>query len=1395
MAASTREHNVWLSLLEISGPFLSNRVLEDEFHEGLDAADPELNKLLRAVYDVWLTSQDKRPPDSAEHSRWVLYVLAYILGMPLLRVDDHDPQAVGLKRGPALSQYRVYLPEHRAELSPAYALFVRNTTPSLLIQEYNRDQKLDESIEHETWHASPATRMETLLQATKVPLGLVTNGEQWMLVHTLPNITTSFVTWHAHLWLEEPITLQAFRSLLHLHRFASLAAEKSLLALLEKSADDQQEVTIELGKQVRQAVEVWLQALNRINKATLERTFLYRLNEASIYEAALTVMMRLVFLLYAEERRLLPLGTSQLYDQNYAASTLLQQLRERASKQADTYMEKRFDAWSRLLTLFRIVYNGVEHQDLSLRAYGGDLFDPDRFPFLEGRAPYTSWQEDDNDPLPIDNRTVMHLLEALQLLRTGGSREARRLSFRALDVEQIGHVYEGLLDHTAKRAIEPLLSLKGKQHSSAEVALATLETAREQKGEDGLLDLLEKETERQRSTLKKELAQDPDIFEQKKLRAACENDEALFQRVLPYTGLLRHDSFGFPLVILPGFIYMTQGSDRRSTGTHYTPRTLTVPMVRYTLEPLVYTGPAEGWEVDRWQLRSAGEILGLKICDMAVGSGAFLVQSCRYLAEHLMEAWEAAAEKYPGMPQIAPEGLPSEGADGETLLPIDAEERRALAQRIIAERCLYGVDKNHLAIEMAKLSLWLITLSKDLPFTFLNHALREGDSLLGVSDINQFKRWSTQTQQDKPETLRFVEMGIEDALKMAQKLRSEIRRLPDNTAQDLKVKKRKLQQVDEATELVKLGADLFTLLNQLEYTQEKYPTLPNELEYLLLVNTYQEAHQGYNDIERHKTVMVFEEMRDKVNKLLGERDPFHWPLEFPETFVQTLDEPGFDALLSNPPFQGGKRITGTLETDYREYLVKHLAYGKRGNADLCAYFFLRATSLVRIGGQSAMLATNSIAQGDTREVGLDQIASMGWTIPRAVHSLKWPGSAALEVAYVWLRHGRWQGEYILDDKPVKAITPFLTPQGRMQGKPYTLVANRDRSFQGSIVLGMGFVLKPEEAQELIEKDSYNRDVVFPYLNGEDLNSRPDQSPSRWVINFHDWPLKQAENYTDCMRIVREKVKPGRDLLEMKTDASAKGYAKLWWLYGRRGIDLYRAIAQMERVLVIALTSRTCAFAFAPSNIVFSHATGVFAFDKACYLAFLQSSFHVSWTFNYGSSMKGDLRYTPSDCFENFPFPENLQELNTIGEEYDQHRQSIMLSRQEGLTQTYNRFHNPHETASDIVRLRELHREMDEAVAKAYGWEDLDLGHGFHETRQGIRYTISEEARNEVLGRLLTLNHERYEEEVKAGLHDKGAKKGKGAAAKAKARGKGKDGNVVREETAYGLVEQGKLLLE
>jgi hypothetical protein len=380
---------------------------------------------------------------------------------------------------------------------------------------------------------------------------------------------------------------------------------------------------------------------------------------------------------------------------------------------------------------------------------------------------------------------------------------------------------------------------------------------------------------------------------------------------------------------------------------------------------------------------------------------------------------------------------------------------------------------------------------------------------------------------------------------------------------------------------------------------------------------------------------------------------------------------------------------------------------------------------------------------------LDQLFIDGCVFPRAVQSRAWPGVASLEVAHVWVRRGSWQGDYFLEDHTVPGITSFLTPLGTVTGKPYRVKANERKSFQGSTVLGMGFVLDMEEAQRLIEKDACNKEVLFPYLNGEDLNSRCDQSSSRWVINFFDWPIERAKQYPDCFQIVEEKVKPEREANKYSKTAREK-----WWLYERTRPELYRTITGMQRVLVVSLVTHHVGLAFVPASQVFAHRLAVYPLDGSECLALLQSNFHEPWARAYSSSLETRINYSPTDCFETFPFPEELSSLSVIGRRYDTDRRQTMLAREEGLTKTYNRFHDPEETSADIQKLRQLHVEMDNAVAAAYGWTDLVLDHGFHETKQGVRYTISEPARREVLARLLKLNHERYAEEVEQGLHEK-----------------------------------------
>lgn len=250
-----------------------------------------------------------------------------------------------------------------------------------------------------------------------------------------------------------------------------------------------------------------------------------------------------------------------------------------------------------------------------------------------------------------------------------------------------------------------------------------------------------------------------------------------------------------------------------------------------------------------------------------------------------------------------------------------------------------------------------------------------------------------------------------------------------------------------------------------------------------------------------------------------------------------------------------------MGAQYRDYLVEPIGDGAPGSVDLCAYVFLRVRDLLRSGGQFGMLATNTIAWGNTREVGLDQLVQMDHTIPCAVTSPEWPGAANPEVFHVWVHRGKRNPVYSLDEQPVQGITPSLCPPGKVQGTPYCLVAHLRRSFIHPYVLGLGVVLSPEEAHALIEKDLCNRDVLFPYLNGEDLNSRPDHLPSRWVINFPDWPSEQPEEYSDFWRIVDERVKPERQRRKLDSSyALRKPLPERYWRYGEERPALYKTIA-------------------------------------------------------------------------------------------------------------------------------------------------------------------------------------------------------------------------------------------
>jgi hypothetical protein len=236
------------------------------------------------------------------------------------------------------------------------------------------------------------------------------------------------------------------------------------------------------------------------------------------------------------------------------------------------------------------------------------------------------------------------------------------------------------------------------------------------------------------------------------------------------------------LVHHAGAFVVVLGADRRESGTHYTPKSLTEKIVEETLTPIVYRGPAEGAAREDWKLKSADELLDLKICDPAMGSGAFLVQACRWLADRLVEAW-SDLEAAGGLIDDEGNAHTADAAAAFEPLSRDAEERAILARRLIAERCLYGVDKNPLAVELAKLSLWLTTLAKGRPFGFLDHNFRSGDSLLGVGNLAQLT--SLNMKPAAGDQLRLFGRAVRKAVDHALALRTQLRAIPIHDIHDV----------------------------------------------------------------------------------------------------------------------------------------------------------------------------------------------------------------------------------------------------------------------------------------------------------------------------------------------------------------------------------------------------------------------------------------------------------------------------------------------------------------------------------------------------------------------------------------------------------------------------------
>lgn len=1217
----------------------------------------------------------------------------------------------GTAESPIPPELELVLPEYGETLRPDFA--VRELEPrdgastwQLLVRVLPVGEGFDEVVrEHGRLEASAHGRMERLLRHTGAPAGLLFDGRALRLLSAPRGESSGWLDFRVADMLQtagRPIST-ALRLLLGQNRLLALPRAQRLAALLEDSRKFQNEVSERLAEQVLHALYELLRGFQAAHDASGRELLREPLAEHpdEVYRALLTVILRLVFLLYAEERDLLP--EDETFLRYYSLAGLHERLREDAALYPDT-MDQRFGAWAQLLVLFRLVHDGARAGGMRLPQRHGVLFDPDRFKFLEGRRGSGVRQKHERIAAPlVSDGTIYRALEKLLVL--GGE----RISYRALDVEQIGSVYETMMGFRLETASGRSVAIRPQKKHGAPAAVDLDALLAEPAGKRERL--LQDETGRKLTDKVKKAVKEA---------ASLQDLHAALSPVV--------DRAATPDLVPPGAMVLQPSEERRRSGSHYTPRSLTEPIVRTTVEPILARLRGPNGEPPR-----PAQILDLKVLDPAMGSGAFLVEACRQLAVALVEAWRAHGE----VPAI----------------PSD-EDEEIFARRLIAQRCLYGVDRNPVAVDLAKVSLWLVTLAKDHPLTFVDHALRHGDSLVGLSrrQLEAF-HWDA----SKPPMLKG--MGWRDSVDLVTKLRRRIREAGEEVTD---WERRDLwDEAQQALGKARLVGDLaVAAFFEGETARDREA---KRVEFAGAVAGGEvHGYRGWLDARRHEDPPLA---------------PFHWEIEFPEVFDR--ENRGFDAVVGNPPFMGGIQITGTLGVPYLAYL-KHEYPGMGGQADLVASFFRRAFALLREAGTLGLIATNTIAQGDTRGAGLLPIRRGGGVIYSAWRRVKWPGNAAVVVARVGVSKGRPVPQVTLDGRAVDRITAFLLHQGPDED-PTPLRENAGIAFKGLEPYADGFIFEdgndqasPTALYRSLIAEEWNRRVLFPYLNGKEMNDSPRHLPSRHAINFGDMSLQEARRWPTVLEIVETRVRPQR----ATKAADVRGWP--WWKYWRPRPELMDAIRSLGHVLAIADTSSRFGVARVPSSYVLNKTLVVIAIESHGGFALLQSNVHEAWVRMLGSSMKDDPRYTVESCFETFPFPEGWEAhpaLATAGNTYYDFRAALMIRNNEGLTKTYNRFHNPENNEPDICALRELHAAMDRAVLDAYGWTDIPTAYDFvldyevdeeeGDSKKPSRYRWPDDVRDEVLARLLELNAARAAEEAGSGAAAAKAGKGKGATRSAK----------------------------
>jgi methylase of polypeptide subunit release factors len=1129
---------------------------------------------------------------------------------------------------------------------------------------------------------SPHALVQEYINLTEHLYGIVTNGHKFRLLRDSSRlIKLSFLEFDFERIFQEELfaDFALFYRLLHASRMPANRDEaaQSIIELYHQDALDS-------GSRIREGLS---EAVKTVILSLADGFLQHPHNKALqdlaatdpsgkfpplFYQHLLRLVYRLLFLMVVEERGLIhDPGTDRRLREIFAQGYALSRLR-RLSEKAHFVQARHHDAWLALRALFRLVDESGSGKKLGISPLGGDLFDS------RALGPLTDCH--------LDNATLLGALRQLTLFTNPATKQRMRVNYGALNVEEFGSVYQGLLE------FEPRVTdIDGKWH------------------------------------------------------------------------------FSFAI-----------GDDRSKTGSHYSPEELVQPLLKHSLDHLLAEirekhskkmGVSPISDADRRKAHEA-DILALKVCDVACGSGHILLAAARRIGVEL-------ALLRSGDDQPSPSAL-----------------REAV--RDVIRHCIYGMDLNPLAVELCKVALWLEAHVPGQPLSFLDHRIKCGNAIVGLAHRDELQRGipdeafktlpgddkdlaAALRKQNKDErkgqtTLHFAGRVKEDVEALDSAYR-DFENLPDQDASDYYRRRTSYAKFQDDQRL--------RALRQLADVQVAQFYIPKTLEHRGHHVTHDLYQKWINGLHPTGQELAIAEQTAKRKSFA------HWFIEF----WDVVDSGGFDLIVGNPPYLGGTKLSGSYGHAFGEWVKWE--YAPAGLSDLVVYFLRRIYEILRPGGFVSFITTNSIKDGDVREDGLEQLIKQDGSIVFANSGMRWPGEANLYVALLSIHKGSWHAQRELDGKITSQISAYLDDSDATTN-PVSLQGNSDKLFAGFDILGDGFLISHEEANKLITDDPANNEVVLPSINGHEVNNDPEQMPARSVINFVDRPIEQAQKFSAPFEVVAARVKPFRDKQNRARNR------ELWWLYNENRAGLRRSLIGLSRCFAAAATTKHLCFSALPTHYVFTHALKILATDQWSEFAVVQCTIHEIWARKYSGSLETRLRYSPTDCFATFAFPRDQESkpiLSTIGETYHEHRRVLMRDLWLGLTDLYNLFHapdlnkgvkklfdkrtgksswqvaekvpadhspltlypTPEVAVSGIEELRNLHRRLDQTVLAAYGWHHpgpdgpaIDLAHGFHDLdflpeNDRTRYTLHPTARRELLTRLLKLNHTRAAEEQNATL--------------------------------------------